>query len=72
MTLALAGAVVADYWSLVGGRIHAMDGRAQPAQAPAVRGDRILALGTDAEVRAFAGPGTRVLDFGRPHRPAPG
>jgi predicted amidohydrolase YtcJ len=63
MTLALAGAVVADL-VLVGGRIHAMDGRAQPAQALAVRGDRILALGTDAEVRAFAGPGTRVLDLG--------
>jgi predicted amidohydrolase YtcJ len=63
LTLLLAAAAVADL-VLVGGRIHTMDGRDQPAEAIAVRGDRILAVGSNAEVRALAGPGTRVLDLG--------
>ena len=32
------------------------------AEALAVQGNRILALGTEAEIRALAGPGTRVVD----------
>ncbi|HEU0013829.1 MAG TPA: amidohydrolase [Longimicrobium sp.] len=32
-------------------------------RAFAVRGGRVLATGTDAEMRALAGPGTRVLDL---------
>ena len=63
LTLLLAGAAVADL-VLVGGRVHTMDERQAPAQAIAVRGDRILAVGTDAEIRRLAGPGTRVLDLG--------
>jgi predicted amidohydrolase YtcJ len=34
------------------------------AQAVAVRGDRVLAVGTDAQVRALAGPATRVIALG--------
>jgi predicted amidohydrolase YtcJ len=33
------------------------------ARALAVRGDRIVAVGTDAEVLALAGPGTTVIDL---------
>ena len=33
------------------------------AAALAVRGDRIVAVGTEAEIRALAGPATRVLDL---------
>jgi predicted amidohydrolase YtcJ len=32
------------------------------AEAVAIRGDRIVAVGTDAEVGALAGPGTRTID----------
>lgn len=32
------------------------------AEAVAVAGNRILALGTDAEIRALAGPNTRIID----------
>jgi predicted amidohydrolase YtcJ len=34
------------------------------AEAVAVRGERIYAIGTTAEARRLAGPGTRVLDLG--------
>jgi len=33
------------------------------AQAVAVRGDRILAVGSNAEIQALAGPGTRRIDL---------
>src|SRR5436190_17552639 len=36
---------------------------AQPeAQAIAIGGDRIVALGTSAEIRRYVGPSTRVID----------
>jgi predicted amidohydrolase YtcJ len=34
------------------------------AQAVAIRGDRILAVGTDDEVRPLVGPGTKIIDAG--------
>ncbi len=37
---------------------------AAPAEAVAVRGDRIVAIGPAAEIRALVGPGTRVIDAG--------
>ncbi|QXD15864.1 amidohydrolase [Rhodocaloribacter litoris] len=37
---------------------------APPAEALAVKGDRLLAVGTAAEVEAFRGPRTRVVDLG--------
>jgi predicted amidohydrolase YtcJ len=48
---------------LVGGRIYTLDAQKPWAQALAVRGDRILAVGGDREIRALAGPRTRVLDL---------
>lgn len=38
--------------------------RGSYAEAVAVRGDRVVAVGTDDEVRAFVGPGTRVVEAG--------
>src|SRR5262245_28816566 len=48
---------------LVGGRIYTLDAQKPWAQALAVRGDRILAVGSDREIRTLAGPRTRVLDL---------
>jgi predicted amidohydrolase YtcJ len=47
---------------LVGGTVLRFD--APAAQALAVRGERILAVGSDAEMRALAGPRTRVIALG--------
>lgn len=48
---------------LVGGRIYTLDAQKPWAQALAIRGDRILAVGGDREIRALAGPRTRVIDL---------
>ncbi|MDQ3309837.1 MAG: amidohydrolase, partial [Gemmatimonadota bacterium] len=45
---------------LLGGRIHAL-GQHAPAEALLVRRGRVAALGSEAEVRAAAGPGTRII-----------
>ena len=47
---------------LVNGKIVLYD--APPAEALAVRGDRIAAIGATAEMRSLAGPATRVIDLG--------
>ncbi len=56
---------------LVNGKIAAMDDRSstpnsagQFFQAMAIKGKRIMALGTDAEMRRLAGPKTRLVDVG--------
>jgi len=56
---------------LVNGKIAAMDDRSstpnsagQFFQAMAIKGKRIMALGTDAEMRRLAGPRTRLVDVG--------
>ncbi len=49
-------------WS--GGPILTMDDAAPTAEAVAVRGGRILAVGTRAHVEATRGPGTRMMDLG--------
>src|SRR4029078_12518312 len=46
---------------LVGGRIYTLDAQKPWAQALAVRGDPILWVGSDKEIRALAGPRTQVL-----------
>jgi predicted amidohydrolase YtcJ len=61
-TLVLAAAAAADL-ILVGGRIHTMDEARPEAAALAVRGGRVVAVGTDAEIRALAGSDTRVVDL---------
>jgi predicted amidohydrolase YtcJ len=42
--------------------VYTMNDRAPRAQAIAVRGERIVAIGTDAEVRKTAGAATRLVD----------
>lgn len=44
--------------------IRTMDPSRPMAQAMAIRGGRIIGLGTDATVRAMAGPDTRIIDAG--------
>jgi hypothetical protein len=47
-----------------GGLVHPFDdGRALTAQAIALAGDTIVALGNDAEVLALRAPGTRLIDL---------
>lgn len=47
-----------------GGVIHTLDPRAPRADAMLVRGERIVAIGTDTEMLALAGPGTQRRDLG--------
>jgi predicted amidohydrolase YtcJ len=47
----------------VGGRVFLADSANTVAQALAVRDGRVLAVGTDAEVRRLAGQETRVIDL---------
>ena len=47
---------------VVNGKIYTMDGRMSQVQAMAVRSNRILALGTNDEMRFLAGPKTEVID----------
>ncbi|HEV2147264.1 MAG TPA: amidohydrolase [Longimicrobiaceae bacterium] len=47
---------------VLGARAWTGDPARPDAEAVAVRGDRILAVGTDAEVRRLVGPATRVID----------
>ena len=48
---------------LLNGTIATVDARNPDAQALAVRGDRISAVGTNEKIRRFIGPSTRVLDL---------
>jgi predicted amidohydrolase YtcJ len=45
------------------GKIVTVDEKLPEAQAVAVRGDRIVAVGTNAEIRRHIGPSTRVIDL---------
>ena len=56
---------------LLNGKIVTMDESNPEVQAVAVRGDRIVALGTDGEIRQFAGPGTKIIDL-EEHLAVPG
>lgn len=48
---------------LVNGRVLTVNKEFTVAEAVAVRGDRILAVGTTAEIRRLAGPATQVIDL---------
>ncbi len=48
----------------VNGKIVTVDEAFSIAEAVAVAGGRILAVGSNGEVRALAGPGTAILDLG--------
>ncbi|MGD0040754.1 MAG: amidohydrolase family protein, partial [Isosphaeraceae bacterium] len=45
-------------------RVITLDARGQIAQAVAIRGDRIEAVGTDDEIQPLVGPGTRIIEAG--------
>ena len=47
----------------VGGNIVTLDEKEPRAQAIALADDRVLAVGTDKDIRALAGPGTKVVDL---------
>jgi hypothetical protein len=49
---------------LTNGKIITVDGKFTIAQAVAVRGDRILAVGTNEEINALAGSNARRIDLG--------
>ncbi len=48
---------------LVNGVVLTMDGSGSTAEAVAVAGDRIAAVGTTAQIKAMAGPAARVVDL---------
>ncbi|MFC9685637.1 amidohydrolase [Streptomyces sp. NPDC056948] len=49
---------------LTGGQVLTVDAAFTVAEGVAVRGRDILAVGSDAEMRALAGPGTRIVELG--------
>ena len=48
---------------LRGGKVVTLDEKKPEARAIAIRGERILAVGTDEEVGTFLGPATQVIDL---------
>jgi predicted amidohydrolase YtcJ len=46
------------------GKVLTVDAKFSVAEAVAVRGDRVVAVGKDADVMRLAGPATRVVDAG--------
>jgi predicted amidohydrolase YtcJ len=57
-----AGAQTATL-ALIGGHVVTVDSTKPEAQAIAIAGDRILAVGSSAEIRKLVGPSTRVIDL---------
>ena len=49
---------------LVGGPVITLDEESRVAEAVAVRGDRVVAVGPAAEIEALVGPGTERVDLG--------
>src|SRR3954468_22592086 len=49
--------------ALIGGHVVTVDSAKPEAQAIAIAGDRILAVGTSEEIRKLVGPSTRVIDL---------
>jgi hypothetical protein len=49
---------------IVNASVHTMDAAHPTAEAVAIAGNRIAAIGSTAEIRALAGRGTRVIDAG--------
>ena len=45
-------------------RVNTLDAANQIVQAVAIRGDRIVAVGTDDEIQPMIGPGTNTIDAG--------
>lgn len=55
--------MLSSVWLLHGGTIHTLDPSRPSAEAIAVRDDRIVAVGSAAEVERLRGPGTRMIDL---------
>jgi len=49
---------------LLGGKVFTSDTARPWAEAVAIRGDRIVAVGTTPDIRRLAGPSSRVIDVG--------
>lgn len=49
---------------LINGKIYTQDARVPHASAIALRGNRIWAVGSDAEIRSLAEPEARIIDLG--------
>ncbi|MAF50297.1 MAG: hypothetical protein CMM10_18740 [Rhodospirillaceae bacterium] len=60
--MTIAGSTVADL-VLVGGRVLKMDPALAVAEAVAIVGERITAVGGNDEIRAHSGPDTQVIDL---------
>src|SRR5215472_15842641 len=65
-TLSLAPAAEAQRPNVVirNSKVITLDSRDRIAEAVAVRGDRIIAVGTNAEIDRLAGPGATTIDAG--------
>ena len=50
------------------GKIVTVDAAMPEAQAIAIRGDRIAAVGTNDDIQRYVGPATQVIDLARPAR----
>src|SRR4051812_4400230 len=66
LSFAAAAAAAADLADLVlvNGKIVTVDARFSIAQAIAIKGERIVAVGTSADVRKAAAPNAREIDLG--------
>ena len=51
-------------WVLLGGKVFTGDAAQPCVTAVAIAGQRVLAVGDDAAMRALAGPRTRVVELG--------
>src|SRR5512140_3284212 len=49
---------------VINAAVHTMDPAHPTAEAVAILGNRIAAVGSTADIRALAAPGTRVIDAG--------
>jgi hypothetical protein len=49
--------------ALTGGRIYTVDARRSWAEAVAIRGGRIVFVGSDEEAKAHIGPDTKVVEL---------
>jgi len=64
MAPCVAEAAEAPELVITNARIHTQDAAHRVVSALAVRGKTILATGSDADMRALAGTGTRIVDLG--------
>ncbi|HZM45253.1 MAG TPA: amidohydrolase family protein, partial [Burkholderiales bacterium] len=64
MFVAAAQAAETPDTILVGGKIVTVDDRFTIAQAVAIRGQRIVAVGANADIRKLVGSATKVIDLG--------